>query len=258
MRSRASIDARSSADPRDLGGECSDLARRRTVRVEVGDQPACARGVGEGDSLADARREDRRLVIGHASSVSRAMTVRAAHRLSTKRATSCGRKIRASSSSFSISPDAQPSNGEGVAGMRTKSAASSAERISPATRGGPSMTMWSASAGELGQLRDEACRAPGRGRRTASVALPCALLGPIERRALRVGVDEGDAPALNGPRAGEMKRQRRLADAALLVEERDDHDAPRGPGVGRCFPAISPVGALFTAGAAEADRQLES
>ena len=49
--------------------------------------------------------------------------------------------MRASPSSFSISPDAQPSNGDGWAGTSTRSAASSAERISPATRGGPSITM---------------------------------------------------------------------------------------------------------------------
>ena len=51
-----------------------------------------------------------------------------------------GAKIRASSISFSISPDAQPSNGEGCAGTRTRSLASSAERNSAATLGGPSMT----------------------------------------------------------------------------------------------------------------------
>jgi hypothetical protein len=53
----------------------------------------------------------------------------------------------------------------------------------------------------------------------------CSLLGPIECGALRVGINEGDAAAFAGLLAGEMKRQRGLADAALLVEERDDHDA---------------------------------
>ena len=48
--------------------------------------------------------------------------------------------MRASSISFNISPDAQPSNGEGCAGTRTRSLASNAERNSAATLGGPSMT----------------------------------------------------------------------------------------------------------------------
>ena len=63
----------------------------------------------------------------------------------------------------------------------------------------------------------------------ARQALLGALLGPVERRALRVGVDERDSLALPGPFAGEMQGQRRLADAALLVEERDDHRAPPSP-----------------------------
>jgi hypothetical protein len=56
----------------------------------------------------------------------------------------------------------------------------------------------------------------------------CPLLGPIESGALRVGIDEGDAAAVASSLARQMKRERGLADAALLVEERDDHDAPPG------------------------------
>jgi len=48
---------------------------------------------------------------------------------------------------------------------------------------------------------------------------------------LWVGVDEDDAPALSSPLTGEMQRQRRFADAALLVQERDDHG--RRPRLGR-------------------------
>ena len=59
-------------------------------------------------------------------------------------------------------------------------------------------------------------------------AFPGALLGPVERRALRVGVDQGDALALASPLPGEMQGERCLADAALLIEERDDHRAPAG------------------------------
>ena len=54
---------------------------------------------------------------------------------------------------------------------------------------------------------------------------PRALLGPIERRALRIGVDQGDSFPFPAPFAGEMQGQCRLADAALLVEQRDDHRA---------------------------------
>ena len=54
---------------------------------------------------------------------------------------------------------------------------------------------------------------------------PCPLLRPVERRALRIGVDQGDSFPFPGPFAGEMQGERRLADAALLVEERDDHRA---------------------------------
>ena len=48
--------------------------------------------------------------------------------------------LRASSTNLSISPDAQPSKGDGCAGISATSAASNADRISPAMRGGPSMT----------------------------------------------------------------------------------------------------------------------
>ena len=52
-----------------------------------------------------------------------------------------------------------------------------------------------------------------------------ALLRPVERRPLRVGVNEDDPFTSLSPRAGEMQREGGLADAAFLVEERDDHDA---------------------------------
>jgi len=47
---------------------------------------------------------------------------------------------RASWSSRRISPEAQPSNGDGCAGITIRSAASNVERISVATRGGPSIS----------------------------------------------------------------------------------------------------------------------
>jgi hypothetical protein len=51
-----------------------------------------------------------------------------------------------------------------------------------------------------------------------------ALLGPVERRS-RVGVDQRDALPLPSPGARQMQSQGRLADAALLVEQRHDHCA---------------------------------
>jgi hypothetical protein len=64
------------------------------------------------------------------------------------------------------------------------------------------------------------------------------LLRPIQRRTLRIGVDEGHALAPPGPFTGEMQRQRRLADAALLIEERDDHGVrlPAAPAPRPRFP----------------------
>src|SRR5579875_1108949 len=49
------------------------------------------------------------------------------------------------------------------------------------------------------------------------------LLGPIEGRALRIRVDQRDPLSLPGPLAREVQRKRRLADAAFLIEQRDDH-----------------------------------
>src|SRR6185437_12725382 len=60
----------------------------------------------------------------------------------------------------------------------------------------------------------------------AAMAPACALLGPVERRALRVGVDQRDPLSLPGPLAGEMQGERRLADATFLIEQRNDHRAP--------------------------------
>jgi hypothetical protein len=77
-------------------------------------------------------------------------------------------------------------------------------------------------AGELWRLPVE--RAAGKAGDTEQPwpALLQALLGPVERGALRVGVDQRDPP-LPGPFTSEMRRERRLADAALLVEECHDH-----------------------------------
>src|SRR5260221_14468642 len=60
-----------------------------------------------------------------------------------------------------------------------------------------------------------------------------ALFRPVESRALRVPVDDHNALALRGPGSGHMQRQRGLADAALVVEECNDHGASPPPTASR-------------------------
>ena len=79
---------------------------------------------------------------------------------------------------------------------------------------------------ELGRLTMEGVARKADDAEESRRAFPGALLGPVERRALRVGVDQSDALALAGPLPREMQGECRLADAALLIEERDDHRAP--------------------------------
>src|SRR3546814_9629095 len=54
-------------------------------------------------------------------------------------------------------------------------------------------------------------------------ALRRALLRPVQRRALRIGIDQQDTLACDSTLASQMKRESGLADAALLIEQRDDH-----------------------------------
>ena len=81
---------------------------------------------------------------------------------------------------------------------------------------------------ELGRLAMEGVARKADDAEEPRQAFPGALLGPVERRALRVGVDQDDAFALTGPLTCQMQGERRLADAALLIEERDDHRAIAG------------------------------
>jgi len=67
-------------------------------------------------------------------------------------------------------------------------------------------------------------------------SLPAALLRPVECRSLWVGVDQRDALPMPSPFTGEMEGERRLSDAALLVEERDDHDGL--PAIGDSSTAV--------------------
>ena len=83
-------------------------------------------------------------------------------------------------------------------------------------------------AGELGCFAMQRIARQADDAEETRQAFAGALFGPVERRALRIGVDEDDALTLACPCAGEMQCERRLADAPFLVEQRDDHDdAPR-------------------------------
>jgi len=44
----------------------------------------------------------------------------------------------------------------------------------------------------------------------------------------RFGIDKRDALAVQRQLAGEMKRERRFADTAFLIEQSDDHRFPPG------------------------------
>jgi hypothetical protein len=89
-------DVRSWRDPPDAQPRSRrqrrDLACGRAVVVHrLGDQPAGLRGGGEGDALADGGASTGGSWSASVSAVSRAMTVRAPQRFSTKRAASSGR-----------------------------------------------------------------------------------------------------------------------------------------------------------------------
>src|ERR1700676_2795936 len=154
--------------------------------------------------------------------VSRAMIVRAGQRLSTKRATSCGRKMRASSISFSFAggPSVERRrlrrDQDEIGGKQRR-----AHQTGDARR--PVDNDVVGIAGEFGRLQVQRIAGKADDAEQPWPALLQPLLGPVERRALRIGVDQGDALSFPGPFAGEMQRERRLADAAFLVEERDDH-----------------------------------
>jgi hypothetical protein len=95
-------------------------------------------------------------------------------------------------------------------------------------RGGPVNNNVAGVLREVGGLTMEGVARKADDAEESRQAFPGALLRPIERRALRVGVDQGHALALAGPLPRQMQGERRLADAALLIEERDDHRAPAG------------------------------
>jgi hypothetical protein len=135
--------------------------------------------------------------------------------------------MRASAMSFSASPEAQPSNGRlrrdqdeiGREQGRARQARNARRAINNDVVG---------VSRELGRLMMEGIARKADDGEQSRQAFPGALLGPVERGALRVSVNQDDAFALAGPLPGEMQGERGLADAALLIEERDDHCAPAG------------------------------
>jgi len=81
-------------------------------------------------------------------------------------------------------------------------------------------------AGQFGRFPMQRVTRQADGAEQPRQAFTAALLRPIQRRALRVGVDQRDALTPPSPFPGKVKRQRRLADATLLIEEGDNHLEP--------------------------------
>ena len=67
--------------------------------------------------------------------------------------------------------------------------------------------------------------------------LPDALLSPVQGRALGVSIDDKHPPPASAPGTGQVQGEGRFADAALLVEQGDDHRRP--PAGGRLDEAAS-------------------
>ena len=228
-RRRAWDRARSSRDPLDLGGERGDLARGGTVRQSTSPTSRPLRAASAKPTRWPIRRgEHRRIVVGKRLGGARAMSVRAAQRLSTKRATSCGAE------DARLGDELQHlAGGPAVErrGLRRDQDEIGREQGRAHQAGNARRPVDDDVAGvsrELGRLAMEGVARKADDAEEPRQAFLGALLGPVERRALRVGVDQGDALALAGPLPGEMQGERGLADAALLIEERDDHRAPAG------------------------------
>ena len=69
-------------------------------------------------------------------------------------------------------------------------------------------------ASEFGRLPVQRIAGEANDAEQAGLARMLPLLRPVERRSLRVRVDQRDALSLSCPFAGEVERQRRFADAA--------------------------------------------
>src|SRR5690606_10589566 len=83
-------------------------------------------------------------------------------------------------------------------------------------------------------------------------ALLASALRPVQRRTLRVGIQQDDVLAAQREFAREVRGERGLSDTAFLVEQRDDHGAALRvgkPGFGCCawcrFAVVHRSGALL-------------
>jgi hypothetical protein len=66
--------------------------------------------------------------------------------------------------------------------------------------------------------------------RTSAVVHREPVLGPVEGRALGIGIDQQHGGPLPLQLAGKVQRDRRLAGAALLGQDGDDHGSSRAAG----------------------------
>ena len=144
--------------------------------------------------------------------------------------------LRLSRISATMSLLAQKSYGLGCTGISTRSAASSAERASAAILRGPSMTRLIAAPGEFWGLLMQSFTSETDGTEKSRQSALIASLRPVERGALRVGVDEEYCLSSRREFACDVRRECRLADPAFLIEHCNDHyrgSAARMPFSGR-------------------------
>src|SRR5882672_10428376 len=215
----------SSGNPLDLSGERSDLACGWLATRYFRDKPSGAGGIRENDTLANARGESRRLMFSH-----------------------CLGDLARDERTGTATVQEEPRNELGTEALRLveqpqclgpgpaverRRLRRHERQIGCEHRGANKCCDPGRSvdhhmidvAGDLRGLNME--RIAGE---SEHIEQPCqpslgALLRPVERRALRVRVDDHEALALRSPGSGHMQRQGGLADAALVVEERNDHGA---------------------------------
>src|SRR5579885_1536798 len=173
-----------------FSGERDDLTRRVACLVNVADQASAARRLRENDALADPGSKHRWIIICEPISC---LTGDHGARCAAVEHETRG-KLRAEDARL----------------------AEQAEHLG----GGPSVERRRLRRDE-NQIGCKQCRAH-QPWDTVSGALP----GPVECRALWIGIYENNPLPFPGPLPGKMQGERRLADAAFLVEERDDHRSP--------------------------------
>ncbi len=125
----------------DLGGKRSDLARGWPGIVAFEDETPGLRGRRKGDALADGAGEHRGIVVGQRP---RGLAGENGARAAAVQDEPDQQRRAVDTAPRGSAPASRPRPSHqrrGCTGISTRSAASNAERISPATRGGPSMTM---------------------------------------------------------------------------------------------------------------------